>query len=112
VSELTWLTAERPGELQSHWELEYPEVDTASGKMAVFERLGFSPIGYFPLPEHCWLDNYHQPLQRRFPAFLDRHEAPGAARALVAAEEREISLYERYKSFVSYGYYVARKLGS
>jgi hypothetical protein len=30
----------------------------------------------------------------------------------VAAEEREISLYERYKAFVSYGYYVARKLGS
>jgi len=112
VSELTWLTGERPAELQAHWQREYPEVDTASGKLAVLERLGFSPIGYFPLPEQCWLDNYYRPLQRRFPAFLDRHEASEAARALVAAEEREISLYERYKAFVSYGYYVARKLGS
>ena len=36
-------------------------MDTASGKLSVLERLGFSPIGYFPLPEHCWLDNYDRP---------------------------------------------------
>ena len=109
VSELTWLTSRRPEELQRHWEQEYPEVDTASGKMAVLERLGFSPIGYFPLPEHCWLDNYYRPMQTRFPAFLDRHDNSEAARAVVAAEETEISLYERHKAFVSYAYYVARK---
>jgi len=111
VSELTWLTDNRPEELQAHWETEYPEVDTASGKMAVLERLGFSPIGYFPLPERCWLDNYYRPMQRRFPAFLHRHPASAAARAIVAAEENEISLYERYRAFVSYGYYIARKVG-
>jgi SAM-dependent methyltransferase len=108
VSELTWLTDRRPRELQAHWEREDPEVDTASGKMAVLERLGFSPIGYFPLPEHCWLANYYQPMQERFSAFLDSHENSAAARAIVAAEEKEISLYERYKAFVSYGYYIAR----
>ncbi|WP_405227901.1 class I SAM-dependent methyltransferase [Lentisalinibacter sediminis] len=112
ISELTWLTNRRPAELQKHWEREYPEVDTASAKMAVLERLGFSPIGYFPLPEHCWLDNYYRPMQERFPAFLDRHGNSEAAQAIVAAEETEISLYERYRSFVSYGYYIARKVDS
>ena len=29
--------------------------------------------------------------------------------AIVAAEEREISLYERYRKFVSYGYYLAQR---
>lgn len=111
VSELTWLTGERPEELQAHWEREYPEVDTAAGKLSVLERLGFSPIGYFPLPECCWLDNYYRPLQQRFPGFLHRHEASEAARALVTAEEKEISLYERYRTFISYGYYIARKVG-
>ena len=110
VSELTWLTDRRPGELQTHWEQEYPEVATASGKVAVLERLGFSPVGYFPLPEHCWLDNYYRPMQERFPAFLDRHGNSEAARAIVAAEQTEISLYERHKAFVSYGYYIARKV--
>jgi len=110
LSELTWLTAQRPAELQAHWDREYPEVDTAAGKMAVLERLGFSPIGYFALPEHCWLDNYYGPMQRRFPAYLDRHGYSEAARAIVAAEEHEISLYERYRAYVSYGYYIARKV--
>jgi SAM-dependent methyltransferase len=109
LSELTWLTAQRPAELQGHWDREYPEVDTASAKMAVLERLGFSPLGYFPLPESCWLDNYYRPMQQRFPAFLARHGHSRSARAIVATEEREISLYERYKAFVSYGYYIARK---
>lgn len=109
LSELTWLTGQRPEELQSHWDREYPEVDTASAKMAVLERLGFSPVGYFPLPQTCWLDNYYRPLQQRFPAFLDRHGHSPAARGIVAAEEREISLYERHTAFVSYGFYIARK---
>jgi len=112
VSELTWLTDRRPEDLQAHWEGEYPEVDTASAKMAVLERLGFSPIGYFPLPERCWLDNYYRPMRQRFPAFLQRHQASAAARAIVAAEENEIALYERYRAFVSYGYYVAKKVGA
>ena len=110
VSELTWLTNQRPAELQAHWEKEYPEVDTASGKIAVLERLGFSPLGYFPLPEYCWLDNFYRPMQQRFPGYLDRHEGSAGARAIVAAEEKEISLYERHKAFVSYGYYIAQKV--
>lgn len=110
VSELTWLTDHRPEELQVHWEREYAEVDTASGKMAVLERHGYSPIGYFPLPEHCWLDSYYRPLQRRFADYLERHGYSAAARAIVAAEEQEIALYERHKDFVSYGYYIARKV--
>jgi SAM-dependent methyltransferase len=110
VSELTWLTDHRPEELQAHWKGEYPEVDTASAKMAVLERLGFSPIGYFTLPERCWLDNYYRPMRQRFPAFVDRHRGSEAARAIMAAEEREIWLYERYRSFIGYGYYIARKV--
>ena len=109
VSELTWLTDERPRELQAHWDGEYPEVDTASAKMAVLERLGFSPIGYFALPPHCWLDNYYRPMQQRFAGFLERHGNSDAALTIVESEKREISLYERHADFVSYGYYIARR---
>jgi SAM-dependent methyltransferase len=109
VSELTWLTGERPLELEEHWIDEYPEVATASAKLAILEANGFSPVGYFPLPEHCWLDNYYRPMQRRFADFLSRHHHSAAARAVVEAETKEIALYERYSTFFSYGYYVARR---
>ena len=42
VSEITWLRATRPAELQSHWETEYPEIDVASAKIGLLERHGHS----------------------------------------------------------------------
>lgn len=109
VSDLTWLTHDRPAELDEHWASEYPEVGTASAKIAVLERAGYTPIGYFLLPQDCWLDNYYRPLQERFPAFLARHRHSRAATDVVAAEQHEIDLYERYPTFVSYGFYLARR---
>lgn len=111
VTELTWLTESRPAELETHWQSEYPEVDTASSKMAVLERNGYAPLGYFALPAHCWLDAYYRPMQKRFPVFLEVHQSSDAAQAIVAAEEYEIDLYERHRQYVSYGYYIARKTG-
>jgi cyclopropane fatty-acyl-phospholipid synthase-like methyltransferase len=110
VSELTWLTHERPEELNRYWTREYPEVATASAKMAILEQNGFTPVGYFSLAPHCWLDNYYRPLQRRFAAFLARHGHAEAAAKVVAAEQNEIELYERHSDYFSYGYYIARRL--
>ncbi|MDY6830665.1 MAG: class I SAM-dependent methyltransferase [Thermodesulfobacteriota bacterium] len=110
VSEITWLTASRPAELQKYWEAEYPEIDTAASKIAVLEKNGYSPVGYFVLPTHCWLENYYRPMQNRFKAFLDRHKNSKAAQAVVEAEIREIKMYEQYKSYYSYGVYVAKKV--
>lgn len=111
VSELTWLTGERPAEIEEHWNQHYPEVDTASAKMAVLEQAGYAPLGYFPLPIDCWLDNYYRPMQDRFDAFLSRHGHSDAAKAIVSAEKNEIALFEKYAAFVGYGYYIARKTG-
>jgi SAM-dependent methyltransferase len=111
VSELTWTTKERPAELERHWMREYPEVGTASAKIAILEENGYSPLGYFALPERCWLENYYRPMQARFAEFLARNGNSVAAAAIVTAEENEIALYERNAAHVSYGYYVARKTG-
>lgn len=109
VSEITWLTDARPPELQAHWQSEYPEVDLASAKIKVLEQNGYTPIGYFVLPERCWLENYYRPMQDRFADFLQRHGNSSEAQAIVAAEKQEIALYEQHKAHFSYGVYVARK---
>ena len=111
VSELTWLTGERPAELQAFWDNEYPQVDTASAKMAVLEKHGFSPIAYFALPEHCWLDNYYLPTQQRYSALLEAYGQSEAAKATIAADQAEAALYDRYRAFYSYGFSIARKSG-
>jgi SAM-dependent methyltransferase len=110
VSEITWTTSDRPRELQDHWDREYPEIDLASSKIRILEQQGYSPIGYFVLPEHCWLENYYRPMQARFEDFLNRNGNREEARRIVVAERREIELYERFKAYFSYGVYVARRL--
>lgn len=108
VSELTWLTHERPAELQDYWERAYPEVDTASAKIAILERQGYAPLGYFVLPAYCWLENYYRPLQQRFETFLDANGNTPAAQSVIEEQRREIALYERYSNHFGYGFYVGR----
>lgn len=110
VSEITWLTDHRPDEIQSYWDAQYPEIDTASAKIKLLEEAGYTPLGYFVLPEHCWLENYYQPLQSRFDEFLSCHNHSDDARALVEAEKQEIKVFEKFKAYFSYGFYIARKL--
>jgi len=110
VSEITWLTNTRPEEIEAHWNSEYPQIDTAAGKMKVLEAHGFSPVGYFILPHSSWIENYYRPMEGRFEAFLQKHNHSKMARAQVEADRDEIEKYRRFKDYFSYGFYVAKKV--
>ena len=109
VSEITWLTDSRPEAIETYWNTAYPEINTASTKIGQLERHGYSPIGYFTLPESCWLDEYYRPIQKRLDDFLQRHDHSADAQAIAEQEREEIALYEQYKDYYSYGVYIARK---
>lgn len=109
ASEITWLTNTRPEEIESHWSTEYPEIAMASEKINTLEQNDFELLGYFPLPQQCWIENYYNPLESRFDEFLKKNNS-AEAEAIVAAERAEIDLYTRFHKFYSYGFYIARKL--
>lgn len=110
VSEITWLTHSRPAELTDFWEQAYPEIAPASTKIEQLEEAGYRILGYFPLGEQCWLQNYYQPLIDSYEAFLGRHQHSEQAKVIVDAEREEIALYQRFKEFYSYGMYIAQRL--
>ena len=83
---------------------------TASAKINVLEQNGYSPIGYFILPENCWLDNYYLPLKNGFNDFLSRNGNSEQAKAVVEEHDLEQSLYLKYKEYFSYGFFVAKKV--
>ena len=112
VSEITWKTKNRPKEIEEHWNNEYPEIDTASGKIKILEENGFTPAGFFFLPEKSWIDNYYNPMEKRFDDFLQNHGNSDTAKAIVEGEKLEIALYKKYKDYLSYGFYIAKKLSS
>ncbi len=109
VSEITWLTAERPEEIQRHWDSEYPEIAIASDKIKILEDHGFILKGYFPLPESSWIENYYAPLKNTFDGFITRNDSEDA-RAIVESEKAEAAHYEKYSHYFSYGFYIAQKV--
>ena len=50
-------------------------------------------------------------MQDRFEAYLERNNQSDDARAVVAGEQAEIDLHEKYKSFFGYGMYLTRVPG-
>lgn len=110
VSEITWLRSDVPEELKSHWEAEYPEVDMASNKIAILEKNGYSPTGYFTLSPDCWLEEYYEPIQAKLSAFLERNGNSQQAQEIADAERKEYELYKKYQDYFSYGVYIATKL--
>ncbi len=109
VSEITWLRPNPPEEIRQHWNNEYPEIATASEKIAILERGGYDLLGYLVLPSTNWINNYYEPTEERISAFLQRHAGQSEAEALVKMERQEADLYKRFKDWFSYGFYVARK---
>lgn len=110
LSEITWTTNSRPNEIEEHWNKEYPQIDTASNKIKIIEENGFSPVGYFYLPVSSWIDNYYQPIEERFDDFLQKHNNSELAKSIVDGEKEEIKKYKKYKDFLSYGFYIAKKI--
>lgn len=108
VSEITWTTASRPAQVEDFWHAAYPEIATASEKFSALEQAGYSPLGYFTLGEHCWLDNYYQPLQAQKAEFVQRHGGSDEVIALANELDEEQALYQEFKAFYSYGFYIAR----
>lgn len=109
VSEITWLNKERPEEIQTYWDAEYPEIATAVKKIRILMNHGYILKGYFPLPESCWIENYYRPIENTFDHFLNKHNSE-EAQAIVEAEQIEIALYKKHCSHYSYGFYIAQKI--
>lgn len=110
VSEITWLTDERPLAIEEFWTAEYPEIGTASQKFAALEAKGYSPLGYFTLPPRCWWEEYYRPLAEQFEEFLTRHPHSESAQAIVSAEREEMELFDAYGAWYGYGFYIARRV--
>ncbi len=109
VSEISWLTNSRPQKIEDYWLRAYPEIDTVSNKIKTLENNGYIPTAHFVLPTYCWLENYYIPLQKRFDAFLEKHQDSELAQTIVENERNEISIYKQFQSYYSYGFYIAQK---
>ena len=109
VSEISWLTATRPAEVEQYWTQKYAEIDTISNKIKVIEESSYLPVAHFVLPEDCWVENYYQPILERSEAFLQKYNYHEEVKHFIEEGRREADIYKRFKDYYSYVFYIIKK---
>jgi len=105
-SEISWLTKERPEEIEKHWNANYSEMATIDEKIDILERNKFKILGHFTLPQKDWIENYYQPLENFLPEFSKNFGEE--VDQLIADEKEEFAIYQKFKEFYSYEFYIAQ----
>ena len=89
VTESTWFTNERPGEINDFWMAGYPQIGTMPVKIEQMLRAGYMPVAAFILAEHT--DN-------------------PAAKKWVDFSIYEEELYKKYSTYYGYAFYIGKKI--
>ncbi len=109
VSEISWLSNERPKELNDFWTNAYPEIKTIKQKKKDMEKSGYELITAFILPEESWTRHYYIPQKKIYNDFLNQHKGNAFAQGIVDEQIKEARLYEKYKDYYSYVFYIGKK---
>jgi SAM-dependent methyltransferase len=110
VSEASWFIEERPAEIEAFWQDAYPEIDTIPSKVAQMQKAGYIPVATFILPENCWTEHFYEPLVMAQEVFLKKHAGNKTAVEFIASERHEAQLYDKYKAYYGYVFYIGKKI--
>ncbi|EFK06469.1 methyltransferase domain protein [delta proteobacterium NaphS2] len=109
VSEVSWFSDKRPDEIEEFWMDAYSEIDTIPRKMSQLQSAGYTPTACFILPEVCWTDHFYAPQVDAQKAFLAKHASNDTAKAFIENQRHEQRLYEKYKDYYGYVFYIGKK---
>ncbi|MCW0484952.1 class I SAM-dependent methyltransferase [Gaoshiqia sediminis] len=110
VTEASWFTEERPDEIDRFWMDAYPGIDTIPAKVAQLQQAGYVPVAIFILPENCWTDHFYALQVAAQEAFLKKYPGNKTVEDFIASERHEMQLYEAYKAYYGYVFYIGKKI--
>jgi len=110
VSEASWFTEKRPVEIDRFWKDAYPEIDIISNKVGQMQKAGYIPIATFVLPENCWTEHFYAPQVSAQDKFLKKYAGNKTAEDLVRNQRHEAELFNKYKEYYGYVFYIGKKI--
>ncbi|MGB4016409.1 MAG: SAM-dependent methyltransferase, partial [Petrimonas mucosa] len=60
--------------------------------------------------ENCWTDHFYAPQVAVQEMFLQQHAGDPTAEMLVRGQRREKLLYDKYKEYYGYVFYIGKKI--
>jgi len=74
------------------------------------QKAGYIPVATFVLPENCWTEHFYAPQVFAQEKFLKKYADNKTAEDLVANQRHEAMLYNKYKAFYGYVFYIGKKI--
>jgi SAM-dependent methyltransferase len=108
VSEMAWITPDRPEEIRAYLEGEYPAIKHDGENKEIIRRAGYKEAGSFILPEAVWLDGFYKPYQSRLDALKVKYAGKREALAVLEPCQREIDMFRKYARCYSYVFYIMK----
>jgi hypothetical protein len=109
VTELVWLTENRPIEADEFFRREYPAMTSRVKAAGSVRAAGYELIDEFTLPDCAWWDAYYTPLLARLPALAAKYAGDPESLSVVANARREVEIRQRFASSYGYEFFVARR---
>lgn len=109
VSELCWLKADRPADLEAFFKAEGADISDLEARRKTIVECGYRLVGDFVLPAASWWDNYYTPLTKALEHFTARYADDQAVREVAARSQHEMDLYRRYPEHFGYGFFVMQR---
>ena len=108
VTEVSWLTAHRPPEIDMFWEDTYPDMNDIYQNINLIEKAGYRLKGLYVLPAEDWNTNYYTPLMKNLQKEQGRPLTEDQMNCL-ELEFMEIHMHREYSDYYSYVFYVMQK---
>ena len=105
----SWLTDERPAEIEKFWGEAVGGLGTVEENIGTMQKAGYDFITSFVLPEKCWTDNYFIPREAAGKALLKKYAGNKIVESNVKEDEYEVELYSKYKQYYGYVFYIGKK---
>ena len=108
ISDASWITEERPAEIESYWTHHYPDITTVSNNVNKMQKSGYIPIAIITMPENCWT-NYFTPQIPVQEDLLKKYNGDKIVEEFVEGCRYEEKMYHQYKEFYGYVFYIGKK---
>ena len=105
----SWLTDERPAEIEKFWADAGSGLDTIGHNISIMQKTGYRFVAAFTLPEECWTDHYFIPREAADMALLEKYPGNETVKAYIKDNQYEVELYSKYKQYYGYVFYIGKK---
>ncbi|MBS3934396.1 MAG: class I SAM-dependent methyltransferase [Truepera sp.] len=109
-TDAVWRRDNPPPEVKASFDADYQAMGRVPDVLAAIDRIGFSLIGHFTLPDETWWEDFYTPMEIRIEELRGKYGADDEALAVLDQLAQEPAMHRRYSGYYAYEFFVARRV--